>query len=1050
MQKAGKQASFLSSLHCYLEVCVNSGLVNRAYNTLLYYRNLSRNFHRTTDVRDVRLHNTLLAGFAKKGQLDRVSDVLKVMRDDLVAPDAESYALVFQCLGRQPKTTENVRFARGLLQEMDEAGVRLRDANGLSLGGTNRALALKALSWADQGRARAWPTTPVHYDCSLLTHLNADLDTHQVESPALGVKLERPYSELAREQISNELAGTVTVASVYRPSDEPLPRSREHSNAYMSRLEADWEKSLTAGFHRNLGPVRQQYHSNQMSRCISLYPYLTGMEVREYVRLMMTEIQGHLSNSAQQLLGRSSLHRRLGELAMKRYQSHVKQSSGLVDRLMEVYGVYLDWYGRADAPGYTPRQRWSRVVAEHRSTTDLEYRDRGWSPVIISSIGQFLYKLILHDVKIDPSITKLARLTEHPIPAFYTVFRQDGARHREVVKPHPALARLYRATRRHQITFDTNLVPMVSPPLPWVSARSGGYLMSSSPLMRIRASGQASSQLKRLEETPTQQLYPVLDSLNQLGAVPWIINQQVLDVVLHLFNNNGCAELDIPAPVTQLPPLPTLDSTMTPAEKHQVKQQRAQMSRRKAEQFSLWCDALYKLSLANHFRERVLWLPHTVDFRGRAYPCPPHLSHLGSDLSRSLLKFARGKPLGQKGLDWLKVHLINLTGVKKREPTSERLRYCDEVLDDVLDSADRPLTGRGWWRRSEEPWQTLASCQELAAALRSAEPTAFVSHLPVHQDGSCNGLQHYAALGRDTAGAASVNLAPADRPQDVYSGVAVLVEQQRQKDASEGLPIAAALDGFVRRKVVKQTVMTTVYGVTRYGARLQIAKQLNNIPDFPKEHVWQGSLYLVTRTFLSLQQMFTAAKEIQDWFTECARVVSSVRGESVEWVTPLGLPVVQPYFRQNNKPASRPLGDTGRMSSPHFYHEAYDRPNAMKQRNAFPPNFIHSLDSSHMMLTSLHCQHADITFVSVHDCYWTHAASVDAMNKVCREQFVALHSRPLLQELAEGLLGRFGYPSDGRLPEPASHSRLNSVLAAVPEQGDFDLRRVLESVYFFS
>ena len=52
------------------------------------------------------------------------------------------------------------------------------------------------------------------------------------------------------------------------------------------------------------------------------------------------------------------------------------------------------------------------------------------------------------------------------------------------------------------------------------------------------------------------------------------------------------------------------------------------------------------------------------------------------------------------------------------------------------------------------------------------------------------------------------------------------MEQQRQRDAADGLPIAAALDGFVRRKVIKQTVMTTVYGVTRYGARLQIAKQL--------------------------------------------------------------------------------------------------------------------------------------------------------------------------------------------------------------------------------
>ena len=85
--------------------------------------------------------------------------------------------------------------------------------------------------------------------------------------------------------------------------------------------------------------------------------------------------------------------------------------------------------------------------------------------------------------------------------------------------------------------------------------------------------------------------------------------------------------------------------------------------------------------------------------------------------------------------------------------------------------------GGGWWRTSEEPWQTLSSCQELAAALRSPDPPSYISHLPVHQDGSCNGLQHYAALGRDSAGAASVNLAPADRPQDVYSGVAVLVRR---------------------------------------------------------------------------------------------------------------------------------------------------------------------------------------------------------------------------------------------------------------------------------
>jgi DNA-directed RNA polymerase, mitochondrial len=64
---------------------------------------------------------------------------------------------------------------------------------------------------------------------------------------------------------------------------------------------------------------------------------------------------------------------------------------------------------------------------------------------------------------------------------------------------------------------------------------------------------------------------------------------------------------------------------------------------------------------------------------------------------------------------------------------------------------------------------------EIAKAIRSPNPAAFVSHFPIHQDGSCNGLQHYAALGRDQKGAEAVNLCPFETPQDVYSGVASLV-----------------------------------------------------------------------------------------------------------------------------------------------------------------------------------------------------------------------------------------------------------------------------------
>lgn len=98
---------------------------------------------------------------------------------------------------------------------------------------------------------------------------------------------------------------------------------------------------------------------------------------------------------------------------------------------------------------------------------------------------------------------------------------------------------------------------------------------------------------------------------------------------------------------------------------------------------------------------------------------------------------------------------------------------------------------------------------ELRAALESPDPTAYESSLPVHQDGTCNGLQHYAALGGDVRGAQQVNLGVTDKPSDVYTHVADMVEQQLKEDMEKGDgndKFAKMLSGKISRKVVKQTV----------------------------------------------------------------------------------------------------------------------------------------------------------------------------------------------------------------------------------------------------
>lgn len=87
----------------------------------------------------------------------------------------------------------------------------------------------------------------------------------------------------------------------------------------------------------------------------------------------------------------------------------------------------------------------------------------------------------------------------------------------------------------------------------------------------------------------------------------------------------------------------------------------------------------------------------------------------------------------------------------------------------------------------------------------------------MHVDGSCNGLQHYAALARDEHIARCVNLEPGHTVADAYSDVAAAVHALIEREYASRWEARAALP-YVNRKLVKQTVMTRAYGVTLIGA----------------------------------------------------------------------------------------------------------------------------------------------------------------------------------------------------------------------------------------
>ncbi|KAJ6615404.1 DNA/RNA polymerase [Mycena sp. CBHHK59/15] len=656
-----------------------------------------------------------------------------------------------------------------------------------------------------------------------------------------------------------------------------------------------------------------------------------------------------------------------------------------------------------------------RRVAAARLMTDSEGWTAPWSQAVRSQVGGILVECLIDVAEVTR--TAQDKLTGEIVteeqPAFHQSYEYQRGQKLGVIRLNPVVsARL----SKDPMPLHPRHLPMLVKPRPWVNYNEGGYLHSKTTVMRFKNSVEQRSYLKHASDLGNMEL--VYAGLDVLGSTPWQINKRVFDVVLEVWNS-GKRLGKMPPEVYDLaePEIPPDHETDLAQRNVYLTRMRA-YNQAKAANHSDRCSVNYKIEISRSFLGDTFYLPHNVDFRGRAYPIPPHLNHIGDDLSRGLLTFADKKPLGERGFRWLKIHLANLYGFDKA-PFDERAKFADDHLEDIYDAALHPLTGRGWWKDADDPWQCLATCMELHTAIESGDPVTYESGLPVHQDGTCNGLQHYAALGGDDQGAQQVNLSAGDRPSDVYS-------YMLNEDAARGDRYAEMLKGKVTRKVVKQTVMTTVYGVTFVGAREQIEKQLKDLKDLPEEECWLAASYLAKKVLMAIGDLFTGAKHIQTWLNLCARLISkSIPKERIPEAlaehasSSARKPRKNAARSKSNLPQNRLKKEqmtsvttrkqiftalqTVYISDPNSPAEV----NSMKQASAFPPNFIHSLDATHMMLTAIECRVQDLTFASVHDSYWTHACSIDRMSEIIRDTFIAVHSSDVLKRLHKEFLERY-------------------------------------------
>jgi DNA-directed RNA polymerase len=501
---------------------------------------------------------------------------------------------------------------------------------------------------------------------------------------------------------------------------------------------------------------------------------------------------------------------------------------------------------------------------------------------------------------------------------------------------------------------------------------------------------------------------------------------------------------------------------------------------------------MFRMDMAKQvLDEPMIWFPHGADFRGRLYAEVNDLSPQGSDEGKALLEFGHGKPLGEDGLAWLYIRAASCYATEKtptgdvavdKLPFQGREQWAKDHLDRIHSAADHPLDDL-WWTEAEDPWCFLTTCFEISAAVRSGDPRTFISHLPVPLDGSCNGLQHLSALGRDRDGALATNvISETGERRDVYAEVAERLKEMVAKDAGKGNELAWEWQPKIKRSLVKRAVMTTPYGVSKRGIGRQLLKDRHTDG---LDNETAAAEYLKDRLVKAIDETVNAATKIKAWLAAVAGALAT-HDIPFRWQTPSGNTLQQAYWELKTKRVKTLAGqitlqdeqpvdpvirkqqkeqDELRKQAAWQQHltqggEPRDKKKVMrqiakeiregrdkaglrkrKQQQSASPNVIHSFDSAHLCRTVNACSDEWLLkdFAMIHDSFGVHAADTTVLSKVIREEFLRIYEgRNWLQEIEDYVRG---YAPDVKIPSWSEYVTL----------GDLELYPgVLRSQHFFS
>jgi DNA-directed RNA polymerase len=103
--------------------------------------------------------------------------------------------------------------------------------------------------------------------------------------------------------------------------------------------------------------------------------------------------------------------------------------------------------------------------------------------------------------------------------------------------------------------------------------------------------------------------------------------------------------------------------------------------------------------------------------------------------------------------------------------------------------------------------------------------------LPIFLDATCSGIQHLAALIRDTELASKVNLTASkldQGPEDIYDSLRVPINEEIRRVGREEILYSNLAIVDLTRDIIKTPIMTKTYNVSRRGITDQLINKVTS------------------------------------------------------------------------------------------------------------------------------------------------------------------------------------------------------------------------------